>query len=93
MAKRNADICARYTDGATIAQLCAWFELKQMRVRQILKAGGVWNPQAKSERNEYVGVVVSHSTKEALRKRAEAEGKSVSKLASDALDEVAKVGS
>lgn len=88
--ERNKAICTLYESGATMTECGRRYGINRSRVHQILKKSGVWRPHHRSGRDKYLGVVVSEETKEALRIKAEAAGKSMSKFASDALDEVAK---
>ena len=88
--ERNAAICAHYVSGATLKDCASRFQLGRQRVMQILMAGGVWRPYVKDGRTKFVGVVVSPETKDALKEKADAAGKSVSRFASDVLDEVVR---
>lgn len=86
--ERNAAICAYYEQGHKLSKCASKFEISRQQVMNILKQAGVWRPYVKGGRTKFLGVSVSEETKDALRKRAEEEGKSVSRLASDALDAV-----
>lgn len=86
--QRDEAICAYYVAGHKLAECASHFRLGRLRVLQILKAGGVWKPYVKTKRTKFLGVTVTPETKAALEEKAEDLGVSVSKLASDALDEV-----
>ncbi len=88
--KRNAAICAYYHAGHKLSETASHFKLGRQRIIQIVKAGGVWRPYEKTKRTKFLGVSVSDETKEGLKQIAEERGISVSKLASDVLDEVVK---
>ena len=88
MIERNAAICAYYSAGNSLKATATKFTLGRQRVMQVLVAGGVWKPYVKGSRTKFLGVNVSEETKDALRRKADAEGVSVSRLASDALDAV-----
>lgn len=90
MLRRNADICTLYQSGATLAACGERFALSRQRIQQILKKAGLWRPRIKGPRTKFLGVTINEHTKDALRARAEREGKSVSQLASDALDKLVK---
>ena len=86
MTTRNTSICAHYTSGHTVRECASHFTLGRQRIMQILMAAGVWKPYVKGDRTEFVGVNVSEETKDGLKAKADAEGKSVSRFASDVLD-------
>ena len=88
MTARNAAIVASYQAGRKVREVASEFKLGRQRIMQILKAGGVWQPYEKGSRTKFLGVNISEETKDALRVKADAEGKSVSRFASDVLDEV-----
>lgn len=90
MLRRNAEICTHHQAGHTLEECAKRFDLSRARVQQILKKAGIWRPRVKGPRTKFLGVTVNERTKEALRARAEREGKSVSQLASDALDKLVK---
>lgn len=88
MTERNASICRYYQDGHSLKECASHFTLGRQRIKLILQAGNVWRPYVKGERTQFLGVNVSEETKGALKEKADAAGKSVSRFASDALDEV-----
>ncbi len=90
MTERNQQICAHYVAGHKLKECASAFKLGRQRVLQILQAGGVWQPYVKGERTKFLGVNVSEETKEGLKAKADAEGKSVSRFASDVLDEAVR---
>lgn len=89
-AKRDTDICTRYLSGLSLEECGKQAGLETQRVRQILKKAGVWKPPTRSRRTKFLGVSVSESTKDGLKQKADQEGVSVSKLASNALDALVK---
>lgn len=84
--ERDKKICTAYTEGETISALAGKFKVSGQRVRQILRAGGVWKKAA--ARDVFLGVDVTQATKEKLKKKADKEQKSMSKVASDAIEKV-----
>ena len=90
MNARNAAIVAHHRDGHSIAECGRRFGLKRQRVQQILKKAGAWRPHEPSGRTRFVGVTVTEETKGRLEEMAEEKGTSVSRLTSDALDEMVK---
>lgn len=92
MTARNEAICTYYKEGRKLKECASKFRLGRQQVMNILKQAGVWQPYVKGARTQFLGVSVSEQTKEALRKKADEEGKSVSRLASDVLDEVVAEG-
>jgi hypothetical protein len=92
-AARAELICRTYVEGTTkLDDLRRKLNLGigRMRIMQILKAGGVWKPYVKSGRDKFLGVTVTEETKTALERKAADAGKSVSRLASEVLDEAVK---
>lgn len=88
MTARNAALCAYYVEGHTLQACASRFRLSRQRAFQIVKDGGVNRPYVQSGRTKFLGVTVREKTKEGLRRKADEQGVSVSKLASDALDAV-----
>ena len=85
---RDRAICAYYLDGRRKLKDCEKrFQLGRQRILQILQAAGVWKPYEKGARTKFLGVNVSEETKDALKEKADAAGVSVSRFASDALDD------
>lgn len=87
--QRDAEICRRYSAGETLSELARCFGLGRQRIQQIVKKGGVWKPYER-QRDQFIGVSVSGETKEKLKQKAEGKGVSLSRLTSDALDELVK---
>jgi hypothetical protein len=87
MTERNKAICAWYLDGHKLKDVASRFGLGRQQTMNILVKAGVWKPYEKGSRTKFLGVNVSEGTKDALSVKAAAEGKSVSRFASDALDE------
>jgi len=86
MTTRNAAIVAFYQTPHTVRECASKFTLGRQRIMQILQARCVWKPYVKGERTKFLGVNVSEETKDGLKAKADAEGKSVSRFASDVLD-------
>lgn len=82
-AERNAEICKLYQDGATIPALATQFGISRQRIRQIVRAGGVW--QRATTRPVFLGVDVTQETRDKLKEIADQKQTSMSKLASDAI--------
>lgn len=90
MTDRNNAICTYYTDGHTLKETASFFQLHRQRVLQILQTAGVWRPYVRGSRTQFLGISVTEETKNGLRRRADEQGISVSRLASNALEEVVK---
>jgi hypothetical protein len=90
MAERNTAICSYYQQGHTLRDCASHFKLGRMRVLQIVQAAGIWRPYERGRRTKFLGVNVTEETKDALRRKADERGVSVSRFASDTLDEVVK---
>lgn len=90
MKERNAAICAYYSEGHKLKECARKFQLGRQRILQVLQVAGAWKPYVKGERTKFLGVNVSEGTKDALKVKADAEGKSVSRFASDVLDEAVR---
>ena len=90
MEARNAAICEFYAEGRSAKQVASKFRIGRQRVYQILNAAGAIIRPRPTRRQKFLGVTITSETKSALEAKAEAEGTSVSKLVSDALDEVVK---
>jgi hypothetical protein len=91
MEERNAAICAYYLDGhRKMADCERKFQLGRQRILQILKESGAWRPYVKGDRTKFVGVNVSEETKDALKKKADEAGVSISRMVSDQIDEMVK---
>lgn len=93
MTDRNTAICAMYVAGSTL-QVCAEkYAISRERVRQILRKAGVFKRDRmveKSDREAFIGVNVSETTKTAVKALADERGISVSRMTSDMLDEMVK---
>lgn len=100
--ERNEEICRLYQEGMSLREL---FErgfpntsngrpVSRERIRQILKKAGIWKkPQTShptSERVAFLGVDLTTETKDALKVKAQEEGKSMSRMASDAIEDLVK---
>lgn len=90
MTTRNKMICDCYASGKTLKQCASEFQLGRQRILQILQAAGAWKPYVKQGREKFLGVNVTAETKDALKEQADAKGVSVSKFASDVLDEAVR---
>lgn len=84
-AERNNVICESYKAGSTLESLAKEFMLSNQRIRQILRKANVWRRQ--EPRPVFLGIDVTEDTKDKLRAKADAEGKSVSRLASEAIEQ------
>lgn len=87
-AERNTELCKLYIEGQTIAALSERYKLSGQRVRQIVVAAGIWKPQ--EIRPAYVGVDLRQETKDCLKKVADKQKTSLSKLISDQLDVIGR---
>lgn len=87
MEERNGEIVAFFKAGNSVRMTASRFKLGRQRVYQILFKAGACEPYSKSARTKFLGVHVSEDTKDALKEKATEKGVSVSKLASDMLDE------
>jgi predicted HicB family RNase H-like nuclease len=90
MNARNAAIVAYYRDGHKLKDCASEFQLGRQRVLQILQAAGAWRPYVKTSRDKFLGVNVTSETKDALKVKADEQGVSVSKFASNVLDEAVR---
>ena len=84
--QRDAAIKAYYLEGHTVRECASHFQLNRSRIYQFLCKEGVTRPPQKGRRNKFLGVNVSEETKDALKAKADEQGTSVSRFASDALD-------
>lgn len=87
---RDQAICDEYMSGATLRDCGRLFRLNPTRIKQIVTAAGLWRERPRNARSSFIGVEVSPETKEAVKKKAEETGVSVSKFASDRLEEAVK---
>jgi hypothetical protein len=99
---RNEKIVQCYVDGCTLQECSARFGISHERVRQILRAAGVFkNFRAKQQqvglqegvvvsdnRDKFLGVNLSETDKAALKNEAERRGISMSMLTSDLIKEM-----
>jgi hypothetical protein len=85
---RNIEIIRAYLAGRTMSDLARDYNLTRGRIYQILK--DIAKVRRASERDAFLGVNVTSDTRDALKRVAKERGVSVSKLASDALDEVVR---
>lgn len=88
--ERNRMICAYYAQGHKLRQCATHFRLGRQRILQILQQEGAWVPYVKMGRNKFLGVNVTERTKRKLKEKADEQGISVSRLASDTLDEMVR---
>lgn len=88
MDERNAAICAYYKEGHNLRQCASRFKIGRQRVLQILQAAKAWHPYVKSGRTKHLGVTVTEETKRKLEELAARKDASVSRYASDRLEEV-----
>ena len=86
MTERNEKVIEHYKSGASIRACAMQDGRSHQRIRQILRAAGVWRKPVPGSRPEFLGVDVSTETKEALRTKADELGISVSRLTSDTLE-------
>lgn len=86
--ERNAAICAYYKAGHKVMACATHFKLGKQRILQILKKGEVYRPLVTGTRTKFLGVSVKDATKAGLSTMAKKRGVSVSKLTSDALDDM-----
>ena len=85
---RNKIICEYYLTGKKLVEVARHFQLGRQRILQILKQGGVWKPYVRSARTRHLGVTVTQDAKDALKKKADEQGISVSQLVADAVDDL-----
>jgi hypothetical protein len=82
--ERNTEICNRYNQGETLAALATRFSISRQRIRQIVRAAGIW--KRAELRQVFLGVDVTQETKDKLADAADRKQTSMSKLASDAIE-------
>ena len=87
---RNAAVCDYYLAGHKLSECAKHFELGRQRVLQILKQREVWVPYVRTKRTKFLGVSIKPAAKKALKRKASEKGISVSKLVSDAVDDLVK---
>lgn len=88
--KRDAEICRLYQAGSSIYDLKVSFEISHERIRQILRANGIYKQDRMREENvrdEFLGINLTDADKQALREMAREQGISMSQLSSDAIRE------
>ena len=83
-ADRNTELCKLYTEDWTIPALATRYAISRLRVRQILRAAGVWKRSA--HRPAFLGVDVTEETKDKLKELADQKQTSMSRLAADAIE-------
>ena len=100
--ERDERICQLYVNGTSVRECSEQFEISLERVRQILRKADVFLTDQPTEiglkdgricientnRNEFLGVNISTTTKNALKEKADRCGVSMSRLASDTLDDM-----
>ena len=85
---RDAEICKRYREGETIAEIRLWAGLSLGRVHQILRANGLTRndrPVPHNGRDEFLGIELEDLTKVALRQEARKRGISMSRLSAETI--------
>ena len=90
---RNEEICEMYVAGSTLQECGERFSISRERVRQILNKAGVPKQRRtteKSDREVFLGVNLTATTKEALKTKAKKRGVSMSRMVSDEIDELVK---
>lgn len=90
--ERDANMCQRYKDGATMEEIRRETGLSRQRVQQILRQNGLHKSDRKvtSDRDDFLGLNLSKPVKAALRKEAQRRGVSMSALSSDVLKDMLK---
>lgn len=85
-AERNKEICKQYTEGQTLGFIADAHKISRQRVRQIVIACGAW--KRAEPRSAFLGVDLVPETKDRLAKVADEKQTSMSKLASDAIEDM-----
>jgi hypothetical protein len=91
MAARDAEICALYLTGASLAECGKKYGLKRQRIKQIVQKAGVWREYVRpptNGRDEFLGVNISEEDKLALRDEAKRRGISMSALTADLIKDM-----
>lgn len=90
MEARNLEICQMYLSGASLAECGKKFGLKRQRIKQIVQAAGIWRarPKTSDGRDDFLGVNISESDKQALREEAARRGLSMSQLTAELIREM-----
>lgn len=88
--ERNAELVNRYLAGDSTEELRERFKITRTRIYQILKEAGIpkERQQNADDRDQFLGVNLSESVKDALRAEAQRRGLSMSALSSAALREM-----
>ena len=86
MSPRDDLLCKFYESGESIDDCAKKFGISHQRVRQILRKAGVWH--RKEARPAFLGVDVTEEAKTKLRAEADKRGVSMSRLASEAIDDL-----
>lgn len=84
--ERNVLICQQYNAGETLGAIARVHGISKQRVRQIVIAGGYWRRAI--PRDAFLGVDVTPETKAKLQEVADQKQTSMSKLASDAIEDM-----
>jgi len=88
---RDAELCDMYLAGATLSACAEKFGISKPRAQQIVRKHGYATRLSQEEpRGAFLGVCLTPESKEALRVKAEEEGKTMSRLVSDAVEEMVK---
>ncbi len=83
---RDAELIERYATGETIESLREAYGISHERIYQILRKAGIpRRRQGAEDRDQFLGVNLSESVKDALRAEALRRGISMSALSSDML--------
>lgn len=90
---RDDTIRLMYQGGQTLQQLADFYKLSRGRIQQIVKQGNLTRKDRAVQRSmppreEFLGVNLSESVKDALREEAGRRGMSMSELTSDTLREL-----
>ena len=83
--KRDAEICQMYMSGATLEECGKQYRVRRQRIKQIVKAAGLWRPRTTSGRDEFLGVNLHEEDKLALKIEADRQGLSMSALSAKIL--------
>lgn len=86
--KRDTAICEQYLNGMTLEECGRLYKLRRQRIKQIVKAAGLWRPRTVtvSDRNEFLGVNLSGTDKIALKLEADRRGLSMSALTAELIN-------
>ena len=85
MSTRNEEICELYKSGLTLEQCAQQFSISRQRVRQIVRKAGIFKGP---NRDAFLGVDLTPETKASLKDLAAEKQTSMSKLASQTIEEM-----